>query len=47
MSPYLLLGRLNAEQYDFLEMLPLGLLVGMPIAVRQMAWFQHDGVPAQ
>jgi hypothetical protein len=46
-GPCLLCDRLTAQRYhDFLETLLPGLLEDVPLAVRQILWFQHDGAPA-
>jgi hypothetical protein len=42
-GPYLPHDRLTAQRYcDFLETVLPGLLVDVPLAVRQKLWFQHD-----
>jgi hypothetical protein len=46
MGPCLLPGKLTAHWYNFLETVLPGLLEDVPLAVRQVLWFQHDGAPA-
>jgi hypothetical protein len=45
-GPYMLPDRLTDQRYrDFLETVLSGLLEGVPLAVWQRLWFQHDGAP--
>jgi hypothetical protein len=44
-GPYLLPDGLTAQYHVFLENVVPGLLDDVPLAVRQMLWFQHDGAP--
>jgi hypothetical protein len=46
-GPCLLPDRLTAQRYrDFLGTVLPELLEDVPLAVRQMLWFQHDGAQA-